>query len=281
MTKQAILFPGQGAQFKGMGAELFKAYPQLTQQANEILGYDLVKLCLEDPQQKLNQTQYTQPALYVVNALGFYQRQSTEKLVPDFALGHSLGEYNALLAADAFDFVTGLRLIQKRGELMGQASGGAMVAVIGPSPDDTMDIIKKEGLETIEPANYNTPTQLVIAGPTDDVDQAVDILRGVGASVVPLPVSAAFHSSYMKEAQEAFARYISTFSFNGLRFPVLANTTAEPYDAQKIGQTLSRQIVSPVKWVNTIRYLIRLGNIDYIEINSRILSNMVVQITKG
>jgi malonyl CoA-acyl carrier protein transacylase len=127
----AYIFPGQGSQAKGMGKELFSQFPEITAKADEILGYSITTLCVEDPDQRLNQTQYTQPALYTVNALFYFNKLRQIGTPPSFVAGHSLGEYNALLAADVFDFGTGLKLVKKRGELMSQASGGAMAAVIG------------------------------------------------------------------------------------------------------------------------------------------------------
>src|SRR5205823_13876450 len=123
----AYIFPGQGSQTRGMGGNLFDDFPELTAQADAILGYSIKKLCLEDPNQELNQTQFTQPALFVVNALTFLKKNQK----PDYVAGHSLGEYNALFAAEVFDFATGLNLVKKRGELMSEAKNGGMAAVIG------------------------------------------------------------------------------------------------------------------------------------------------------
>src|SRR5688572_3725968 len=123
------MFPGQGSQAKGMGVELFSSFPGQVKQADEILGYSIKELCLEDPKQQLGLTEYTQPALYVIEALSFLAREAEEPL-PQFLIGHSIGEYAALFAAGAFDFGTGLKLVQKRGELMAEAKGGRMLAVI-------------------------------------------------------------------------------------------------------------------------------------------------------
>src|SRR6516162_2607290 len=127
----AFLFPGQGSQRKGMGSTLFEEFQEVTARADEILGYSIKELCLHDPHQQLGQTQFTQPALYVVNALSYLKKMKDGSKVPTYLAGHSLGEYNALFAAGVFDFETGLRLVKKRGELMSQATGGGMAAVIG------------------------------------------------------------------------------------------------------------------------------------------------------
>lgn len=127
--KQVIMFSGQGSQYRGMGKSLFPKYKEETKLASDILGYDIVELCLKDPRKELAKTQFTQPALFVVNALTYYDQK--EELSPNYFIGHSLGEYNALYAAGAFDFETGLRLVQKRGQLMAAASGGGMAAILG------------------------------------------------------------------------------------------------------------------------------------------------------
>ena len=140
------VFPGQGSQKKGMGGSLFDDYAALTANAEDILGYSVKKLCLEDPDQQLNQTRFTQPALYIVNALSWLQKREEIGQEPDFLAGHSLGEYNALLAAGGVDFETGLKLVKKRGELMSLASGGAMAAVLNASEDRILDILDRKGL---------------------------------------------------------------------------------------------------------------------------------------
>src|SRR4051794_7183580 len=166
MTKTAILFPGQGSQFKGMGKSLFPRFRKMAAEASEILGYSIEELCLKDSESKLGRTQYTQPALYVVNAMGYAQwlEDNPARTPPVFAAGHSLGEYNALLAANVFDFQTGLKLVRKRGELMAAAGGGTMAAIIGTPVQTVRELLAKNGLTEIDFANYNTPTQIVIAG---------------------------------------------------------------------------------------------------------------------
>lgn len=158
-----IIFPGQGSQIKGMGEELFDQYEELTNRADNILGYSIKDLCLYDHQKQLHLTRYTQPALYVVNALSYFKYLEAGKK-PDFLLGHSLGEYNALLAAGVFDFETGLRLVKKRGELMGQVVGGGMAAIIGLKKEEIQAGLDKNDLNDIDIANYNSEEQLIISG---------------------------------------------------------------------------------------------------------------------
>lgn len=271
----AVLFPGQGAQYRGMGEGLFDIFKEYTDLASEILGYSIENLCLNDPEEKLGQTQYTQPALYVVNALNYYHGRRKGDFQADYFMGHSLGEYNALLAAGAFDFITGLKLVKKRGELMGAASGGGMVAVLGLKSAQIEKILGEGRFHDIDLANHNTPTQLVISGPVESIDNAVKVLERDNARCIHLKVSAAFHSRYMKDAQNEFKEFIEAFSFERPEIPVIANSTARPYEGGGIARTLCEQIASPVLWVDGVRYLMGRGVTDYVEVGSSILTRMV------
>src|SRR5579863_708143 len=228
----AFLFPGQGSQKRGMGQGLFdevREYASVEKHVDTILGYSLRKLCLEDPDNRLKETQYTQPSLYVVNALHYYKAISQDTR-PAYLAGHSLGEYNALLAAGVFDFLTGLRLVKKRGELMSQAKNGGMGAVIGLGANVIAKVIKENGLGNIDVANFNSPAQTVVSGPVDDIKRAGPLFERAGAQMyVPLQVSAAFHSRYMADAAKAFAGFVAPMSFAPPKIPVIANVTAEPY----------------------------------------------------
>lgn len=276
----ALLFPGQGAQSKGMGKALFDAYPEETRRASEILGYSIQALCLDDPQEQLNLTQFTQPALYVVGALGYFQRRDANDPSADaaFYLGHSLGEYNALLAADVFDFETGLRLVMKRGELMAAASGGAMAAVVRVDADRIRQVLAANGLDAIDLANFNTPTQTVISGPADAMGRAVEILGKEKILAMPLKVSAAFHSRYMRDAQNEFATFLGGFTLRAPRATVIANATARPYEADSIAATLASQIASPVLWTASIGEVLKAGEVEFVEVGSTILTKMVKEI---
>jgi trans-AT polyketide synthase/acyltransferase/oxidoreductase domain-containing protein len=276
----AVLFPGQGAQSKGMGKNLFREFPLLTRRSDEILGYSIERLCLENPENQLNLTQYTQVALYVVNALDYMARrqQNDPSVMAEFLMGHSLGEYNALLAGGAFDFETGLRLVMKRGELMGATAGGAMAAVLGESPDRLRQALDQHGLDVIELANYNTPKQTVISGPSEAIARAMHLLSAEKIMAIPLNVSAAFHSRSMQAAQQSFAEFVKTFSFNAPNPPVIANATARPYEQGRITETLIDQITSPVRWTESIRYVLRQGQFEFTEIGSSILTKMVKEI---
>lgn len=273
------LFPGQGSQARGMGGELFSEFTDLTQKASNILGYSISELCLEDPEDKLGFTNFTQPALYVVNALTFLKQ--TEK--PAFVAGHSLGEYNALFAADVFDFETGLKLVQKRGELMSQATGGGMAAVVGMKSEAIQALLEDKQLNNISVANYNSNMQIVISGPKADIEAAKPIFEEAGAKLyIPLKVSGAFHSPYMKEAQTTFAEFISQFEFQAPSVPVIANTTALPYEATAVATNLAEQITHPVLWTKTIEYLLAQSETEFVEVGpGTVLAGLVKRIQKG
>lgn len=275
--KKAILFPGQGSQYRGMGKKLFSKYAAQTQAASEILSYDLIELCLKDADKKLRQTQFTQPALYVVNHLDYLEQRQK----PDYLIGHSLGEYNALLAAGAFDFETGLKLVQKRGELMAAASDGAMAAVIGLKEEQLKEKLQKGGYQNIDIANYNTPTQIVLSGKKEAIQQIIEDFKTEGIRVVALNVSAPFHSKFMQPAAEKFALFLDDFEFQSLKIPVIANVTARPYQDTEIAANLSQQIASSVKWTETIRYLMGKHITDYQELGRGILTKMVKEIREN
>lgn len=278
----AHVFPGQGSQQKGMGAALFDRYPALVAKADEILGYSLRTLCLEDPDRRLAQTEYTQPALFVVNALTHLAAVADGGVRPDLVAGHSLGEYNALLAAEVFDFETGLRLVAKRGQLMKQARRGAMAAVIDLPPDDIARLLERNGLSSIDVANLNTPTQTVIAGPVEDIPRAEPVFRQAGAKYIQLNVSAAFHSRYMTEAEREFAAFMGGFAFAPPAIPVIANHTARPYDPNDIRGCLARQISSSVRWYESVSYMIATADPQFVEIGpGQVLTRMIAQIRQS
>jgi malonyl CoA-acyl carrier protein transacylase len=261
------VFPGQGSQQRGMGQGLFDLFPDIVKQADAILGYSIKTLCLEDPQQQLNQTQYTQPALYVVNALNYFKKLQESSTKPQYVAGHSLGEYNALLAANAFDFQSGLKLVQKRGALMSQATGGGMAAIVGLTGEKVNQILQENKLSDISVANYNSYTQIVISGPSAVIGQAQKLFETAGATlVIPLKVSGAFHSPYMQQAREQFEQFLTGFSFNIPAIPVIANLTAKPYESDKVSYTLANQITNSVRWTESIRYLLDKGETDFVEV---------------
>ena len=275
-----FMFPGQGSQSLGMGAELFDRYPDLIAEADAILGYSIKKLCLENPDGMLNRTDYTQPALYIVDVLSFLAKVEDEKVHPDYVIGHSLGEYAALHAADAFDFATGLKLVQKRGALMNAATGGGMAAVLGMDGDAVAAALAELGADRIDVANLNSPGQTVISGLKEDIEAFAPQLKEKGAKrVVILPVSGAFHSRYMKPAAEEFEKFVSGFSFGSLQITCIANCSAEPYTDDSIASNLVRQIYSSVRWIDTIKGLRGKGADTFVEVGpGTVLAGLARQI---
>jgi malonyl CoA-acyl carrier protein transacylase len=255
---KTYMFPGQGSQSKGMGEALFDAFPELTAKADHILGYSIKELCVQDPRRELNKTQFTQPALYVVNALSYYKKVADSGTKPDYLAGHSLGEFNALLAAECFDFESGLRMVQKRGELMGQISGGAMAAIMNASKDEIVATLNKHGLTNIDLANYNTPAQIVISGLADEITRAATFFQEGRVLFYPLNTSGAFHSRYMQSVKEEFTAFLQNFAFAEPKTPVIANVTARPYQHGQVLDNLAQQIASTVRWSESIQYLLEL-----------------------
>ena len=275
------VFPGQGSQKKGMGGSLFDEYAALTGKADDILGYSVKELCLEDPNQQLNQTLFTQPALYIVNALSWLQKREETGKEPDFLAGHSLGEYNALLAGGGVDFETGLKLVKKRGELMSRASGGAMAAVLNASEDQIVDILDRKGLNEIDIANYNAPSQIVISGLANHIDQAEKVFKDEGVTCIPIPVSGAFHSRHMQTAREEFEAFLKGFEFSELMIPIISNVHAGPYAQSDIAANLADQITHSVKWSESICYLMGLGDMTFEEVGpGRVLTNLIDKVKK-
>lgn len=274
------VFPGQGSQKMGMGEHLFDRFPEIIEVADATLGYSIKSLCLEDPANQLTQTQYTQPALFTVNALTFLSAQEESEQSPNFVAGHSLGEYNALFAAGAFDFATGLKLVQKRGELMSKATGGSMAAVIGLTADQIRDVILLYGSTEVTIANLNAPQQTVISGSKEAIDAIKPSIEEAGARIfMPLKVSGAFHSRFMKPARVEFEAYLKQFTFNQPSIPVISNVEALPYPPDAVADLLAQQITSPVRWVNTIQYLLSQPDPRFEEIGpGNILKGLMRQI---
>lgn len=265
---KVFLFPGQGAQRKGMGKDLFNEFPELTEKADEILGYSIRELCLQDPDNLLGQTQFTQPVIYVVNGLKYLSKIKSEP-EPDYVMGHSVGEYSALYVARVLDFETGLRLVKKRGELMSQAHGGGMAAVLGLNEANVRAILENSQIRDLTIANLNSPHQLVISGPKAAIEQIEpEFLEGGASHYNVLNVSGAFHTRFMADAQELFREFARDLRFGEMNIPVISNVTARPYQQHQLKELLFDQITSPVKWSESIRYLLAKGTEvnDFIEV---------------
>lgn len=287
MSKIAFIFPGQGSQAAGMGKALADAYPAarvVFEQADAALGFPISRLCFEGPEDQLKLTENTQPALLTVSAaanavlreLGYQ---------PDFVAGHSLGEYSALVAAGALRFEDAVRIVRNRGRYMQQAvpaGVGAMAAWLMP-PLDQLDRILAEAAqgEVVSAANFNSPTQLVIAGHAAAVARANELAKAAGAKrCVPLPVSAPFHCSLMEPAQQLLKADLDAAAFQDLACPLVNNVDAEIITSGAAARDgLYRQVPNPVRWTDSIRRLAAEGVTRYVEVGQgAVLCGLVKQI---
>lgn len=260
------VFPGQGSQHKGMGADVFARFPELVREADEVLGYSIRALCLDDPDNVLRQTEFTQPALFVTSALTLLARRADGAAAPDVYAGHSLGEFNALFAAGAFDFRTGVALVAERGRLMAQVTSGAMAAVIGLGQDKVRALLASSAFSKIDIANINSAEQIVISGDEAEIAGCEALFTGAGARYVRLNVSAAFHSRFMADAERAFAAFLARMPLAPLKAQVISNYTARPYPASGYQELLTRQITQPIKWYESVSQLLAGGSVELEEL---------------
>jgi [acyl-carrier-protein] S-malonyltransferase len=262
----AFLFPGQGSQKVGMAADfaaVFDSVKQRFELANTILGRDLRKIIFEGPEADLTKTNNTQPALFLVET-AIADILTGKGVVPSMTLGHSLGEYSALYAAGVYTFADGLKIVAKRGELMaaaGTSAAGTMAAVIGLSKEKIVAVLATITSGVVVPANENSPDQTVISGAIVAVKEASEKLQAAGAKrVVPLTVSGAFHSPLMQPVADEFARFLEGFNFSKPACPVVTNVTAAAVtDPVELKALLVRQLISPVRWVDSMKYVVDQG----------------------
>nr|WP_248869390.1 ACP S-malonyltransferase [Streptomyces sp. HNA39] len=266
-----------------MGRSLFGRFPDLRRRADRVLGYPIDELCLENPERRLSDTVYAQPAIYVVNALHWSAAQ--EDLPPaDFFAGHSLGEYSALFAAGAFDFETGLTLVRRRAELMSQVSGGAMAAVVGLSEQIVEETLKRHGATGVVIANHNAPEQFVLSGSREELARIKPVFEKAEGirGFVPVRVSGPFHAPAMAPAADRFRSLLASVEVGELRTPVISNVTGRPFgpDAQEVRDLLADQIAQPVRWTDCIRYLRDAGVSAFTELGeSKVLTSLIDRIT--
>lgn len=286
--KTAYMFSGQGAQYCGMGKELYEQFAEvrsLFNQAEDILSYKIKDICFtENP--RLNETTYTQPAVYLTDMAALTALNTLRLPEADYHFGLSLGEYAALTASSAFSFDDGLALVGKRGKYMEEAvpAGiGAMAAVLSLSRELTEQSCR-ESEGQVWPANYNMPGQIVISGEKAAVERASKRALDLGAKrVIPLVVSGPFHTPMLKEAAEKLAGDLGKLTINPLKTPVITNVTArEISNQEQVAPTLEKQIVSPVLWEDSVRYLIDKGVGRFIELGpGRTLCTFVKKIDKN
>lgn len=293
MSKIAFLFPGQGAQKVGMGRVLAESLPAaraLYERAGEVLGYDLAKICFEGPEEDLDSTIHSQPALFVTSlaALELLRRERFE-VVEQCALaaGLSLGEYTAMVFAGVMDFETALKVVQRRGEAMQEASDAApsgMVAVLGLDRDKVEAVCDEaRGDGVLQIANLLCPGNIVVSGDNAACEKAAELAVAAGAfKVQPLAVAGAFHTPLMKSAVERLAAALADAPLSAPRIPVVSNVDARPHhDPEEIRRLLIEQVVSPVRWEDSMRYLLDQGVDQMYEIGpGRVLRGLMRRIER-
>lgn len=290
MARIALLFPGQGAQKVGMGRDFAERRPELVENyfhpADAILGFGLTDLCFNGPEERLVETQNTQPAIFLISMVVLDMLRE-RGVAPEAVAGHSLGEYSALVCAGVLRFEDALRLVRRRGELMAAVNArtpGAMAAVLGLAPE-RVDAICREvrgaGVGVVEPANYNTPEQTVISGERAAVERASAAAQEAGAGrVIPLQVGAPFHCSLMAEMADEFATELDRYEFRDPQIPVVANVTGDwVRTAAEVKEALRRQVAGSVRWVDSMRRLAAAGCDTFIESGpGRALTGMSLKI---
>lgn len=287
--KFGFLFPGQGSQFVGMGKDIYYQHNEVRQIydiAEDIFDFSLKKISFEGPEDELRKTRTTQPAIFV-NSIAIFRLISDMNIHPHALAGHSLGEYSALVAAGTLSFQEGLQLVKLRSELMqhsGEKYPGTMAAIIG-LPAETVIAICKEASSygLVEPANFNSPGQVVISGTVEGVRNAMDLAKDKKArTVTQLIVSGAFHSPLMKEALEELTYALDETDFQDPKIPVYANVTARHVSSgEEIRELLKRQLLSPVLWQNLIENMIADGTEKFYEVGpSKVLSGLIRRINR-
>jgi [acyl-carrier-protein] S-malonyltransferase len=266
----AFVFPGQGSQYIGMLMSLYKEHNvvrEVFSSSSDVLGYDLWKLIQQGPIEKLNQTEFTQPALLAAGVAMWRTLEFVEKLLPNILAGHSLGEYTALVCAGALDLNEALLLVTKRGQLMQSAVAsvpGAMAAILGLADEEVIEIcniVEEDSKQIVQPANFNCPGQVVIAGITSAVNSAINLAKNRGAKkTILLPISVPSHCILMKPIAEQFANELNKVTWTLPKISVLHNFDAKIHkDIENICYALEQQLCSPVRWVETIQNMAKMG----------------------
>jgi [acyl-carrier-protein] S-malonyltransferase len=290
MKKVALVFPGQGSQYVGMGKDLFDRSPaarEVFAAANEALGYDLGALCFRGPEEELKLTANTQPAILATSIAVLRAMQSEKEILPVAAAGHSLGEYGALVASGGLRLPDAVRLVHLRGKFMQEAvpvGVGAMAAVMGMTAPEVEDLCREVSAgEVLSPANYNCPGQIAIAGHRTAVERALERVAGqAGKKAVLLPVSAPFHCALMSPAGERLREELAKTGVSDLHFPVLSNAEADFYPGKEnIRELLVKQVDHPVRWEECMHKLVQTGTDLVLEVGpGKVLSGLMRRINR-
>lgn len=284
--KHAYVFPGQGAQFSGMGKSLYESNSlakEYFEQANEILGFRITDIMFSGSDEDLKQTKVTQPAVFLHSTILFL---TTPDLLPEMVAGHSLGEFSALVANKVLSFEDGLKLVAQRAAAMQRAceiNPSTMAAVLGLEDAKVEEICAEFKDEVVVPANYNCPGQLVISGSINGINQACEKMKAAGAKrALVLQVGGAFHSPLMEPAKEQLQDAIMNTQFSNPTCPVFQNVDASPYiDPHMIKQNLINQLTAPVRWTQTVQKMMGLGATHFTEVGpGNVLQGLIKKINK-